>query len=89
MLTDCTGIIGSNETGFEGHQNDRAYTCEAEVYGKKACLMARDFVETRPESTSQRNKRHPGTGISIRKQCVVYFFAQIDHTPWQTSDSKV
>ncbi|OCT47341.1 ubiquitin conjugating enzyme [Cladophialophora carrionii] len=34
-----------NEAGFEGYENDRAYTRESEQYSEKAFVMARGFVK--------------------------------------------
>lgn len=34
-----------NEAGFEGYENDQAYTRESELYSEKAFLMARGFVK--------------------------------------------
>lgn len=34
-----------NEAGFEGYENDRAYTRESEQYSEKAFVMARTFVK--------------------------------------------
>lgn len=34
-----------NEAGFEGYENDRAYTRESEQYSEKAFVMARAFVK--------------------------------------------
>jgi ubiquitin-conjugating enzyme E2 O len=34
-----------NEAGFEGYENDKAYTRESELYSEKAFLMARGFVK--------------------------------------------
>jgi len=34
-----------NEAGFEGYENDKAYTRESEQYSEKAFVMARGFVK--------------------------------------------